>query len=110
MEWYLQGKNILPTYDKELKAQRKPSTIKSSWKHKSNQERVQVPAPANRRKWQLQSHGFGFTIKKDTGEGLWKLPLWLKNASEARSMTGMSLHKSPERSLCEVGKREPGLL
>lgn len=71
----------------------------------------QVPVPASRRSWQLQSQGSStFRVKKNTGQKeLWNLPLLLQKSTEARSLAGESLQGGPERPLCETVKVKTGL-
>lgn len=42
----------------------------------------------------------------DTGE---MFPMWLRKAGEARHMSGLSLHRGPQRPLHETMKVKPGL-
>jgi hypothetical protein len=47
---------------------------------------------------------------KDTWiEWLWKLSSWLRRATEARPVSGKSLHGSPERPFHQIVKVKPGL-
>lgn len=73
----------------KLKPQRKPSAMESWCKCDSRKD--QVPDPASRT-WQLQPCGSGFKVKKDTGNGLWNLPLRPRKAAIVRCATGKSLH------------------
>lgn len=68
----------------------------------------QVPAPGSRRTWQCWLCGSGFIVK-DTRQGLWNLPSWLRKAAEARSVSEMPLHGGPERPMCKSVKVKSGL-
>ena len=47
---------------------------------------------------------------KDRLKGLQNLPLQLRKATKARCVSGVFLHGSPEKPLCEAVKVKPGLL
>lgn len=51
----------------------------------------------------LGPRGSGFRFK-DSRKGLWNLPLKLRNAAEARRMSGVFLRGGLRRRLCEAVK------
>lgn len=50
-----------------------------------------------------------FSVKKDTGKGLWTPPPWLKKSSVSRHETEKSLYEDPERPLHEALNSKSGL-
>lgn len=58
----------------------------------------QTLVPSSGRTWKIWPCGSVFRVK-DTIQGLWNLPLWLRKTSKIRHVSVVSLHGGPERPL-----------